>query len=80
MKERIRKARQFVKDHDDAFFTAGIIVFYTACGVALVAIAGKAIQQQKEQDEWIAEQNYEGKAVYRLANGNLLAVSKDQVS
>ncbi len=40
----------------------------------------KAEQQQKELNDWVREQNFAGKAVYQLADGSYIAVSKEQVS
>ena len=84
MKNTYRKVKQFVKNHDDAFFTGAITVVAAATVVVYAVMLNSALaeeaKQQKEHEEWIQEQNFAGKAVYQLADGRFIAVSKDQVS
>lgn len=80
MKRTYRKVKQFAAEHDEQIWIGGIIalnvVIYAACGVVI----RNGIKKYNEQESWIQEQNFAGKAVYRLANGKLLAVTQEQVS
>lgn len=80
MKNITRKVKQFYHDHEEGIFMATVAATITAATIAVVYIADAESKQQKELQQWTQEQNFAGKAVYQLADGSYIAVSKDQVS
>lgn len=80
MKNTYRKVKQFMADHEEGIFMAAVAATITAATVAVVFIADAERKQEKEIADWTIEQNFAGKAVYQLADGSYIAVSKDQVS
>jgi hypothetical protein len=77
MKNAYRKAKQFVADHEEAFTIGAIVAFVAATSAVTVYAVNEEAKQQQKVNEWTREQNFQGRAVYQLADGSYLAVSKE---
>lgn len=73
MKKYYRKAKQFVADHDDEFFTGAVLAVSAAISAAGIYLVAKEMKRQEAAQDWTKEKNLEGKIVYQLGNGDYLA-------